>query len=172
MTEPASSRQAAAGLRPRLVVPADIEWIAEAALSWARTTRWVLKGMTPSPEMLSRLLWEDVTVQQILVDSAGPAALIQLHDVDFQSGYGYLGLVVRPPAYAELEALIAAFIQGCFADFPLRKLYIDMLEDVCSQLLEVVGSEPTLEARLEDHERLREGVFLDRSIYAFMRPGQ
>jgi hypothetical protein len=154
-----------------MVVPPDGDWISEAAFSWLRTHRWSYQGRTPTPEMIGRLLWDGVMVQEVVEDdNRRPVCLTQLYRVVLQSGYGYLGLLASHGHTGDLGPFVDRFCRGVFRDFPLRKLYVEVLADHADLVIGAVGSPTRLEATLMQHERVDEETYMDLRIYSIRRP--
>jgi RimJ/RimL family protein N-acetyltransferase len=132
--------------------------------------RWRRRGQTPGPDAISRVLWDGVVAQYSLHSGHGVSGLIQLYDVDFRSGHGYLSLMLDPIGWESDGARRATmgFIERSFSDFPLRKLYIQALETDEAVWRQTLGEWLTLEGRLSDHERSG-GEYKDLLIFAIDR---
>lgn len=107
------------------VRPADVEWVARAIDSWDCSSRWSLRGQTPSPEQMQRLLWDQVYLQKALRTDAGAAAgLLQLVDLDLHDGIGRLGLLLDRARMTSLAPGVEDFLRLSFRNFPLRKICV------------------------------------------------
>jgi len=162
------------GCSRRALTGGDLEWVSAAIYSWPATYRWSLRGLTPSPDSVHRLMWEGVAVQYAAVDGAGrPMGLMQLHQVDLQSAFAYLSLMLAPaPIGLEdpTRAVLEDFVAQVFRDFPLRRLYIEILEDEVEQTLGRLTPTADLHARLSDHERRGPDEYVDLLIFGLTRP--
>lgn len=133
-----SPPQSLIGVSVRTVNPGDSPWIESASYGRFAPFRWRSRGLTQSPDLLARKLWEDVIAQWVAQsDSAGVLGLLQIHDVDFRNGVGELSLLpVNSPA-ATSESSSEAWHQAVrFAcahgarELNLRILYLRVLAPV------------------------------------------
>jgi hypothetical protein len=107
----------------RLVGPPDLAWIESAAYRPDASWRWRTRGVTLSPDSLSRRLWEGVESQWVAVSpDARPLGLIQLYDVDIRNGNAYLSVLYASDA--ALEGDVAEACGRAFDSFRLRNVYV------------------------------------------------
>ena len=115
------------------------------------------RAATLPPESLSRLLWDGVAVQYVLTNGGAQAVgLLQIHQLDLQSLFAHMSILVAPaPESSEdpLPATANQFIDQVFRDFPLRKIYVEVLDHEVAGTVARLGRPIIEEARLREHER-------------------
>jgi hypothetical protein len=153
----------------RMVTPQDLSWLGEAIYQWPSTYRWSTRGLTLSPDTLSRLLWDGVAVQYVITDERRIAVgLLQIHQLDLQSSFAHLSILAAPQRSTgedPFAPLAHRFITQIFRDFPLRKLYVEVLEDEIPGTVARLGWSATEEARLRQHERRAVDEYCDLVYY-------
>jgi len=143
----------------------DHKWIGAVTELWSSTQRWSLRGRTPSPFLLEKLLQEDVALQRVAwADDDRPVALLQLVDVDLDNGFGHLALLGNPKRPDEVRAALMAFLTVGFQQPQLRKVclmaHADELdvEAFLGDVARKVGS-------LAGHERRGPDDYVDLLLY-------
>jgi hypothetical protein len=148
----------------------DLDWIARALESWSRTQRWSLRGQTPSPAMMRRLVHDHVSLQRVVRHDAGtPVAVVQLADVDGNSGNGQVALLADPHRLAEVRPSLTEFVATVFAETDLRKLCVLAHADELD-VPAVFGPAATPIGRLVAHERRAEDDYADLLLFEIWRP--
>jgi hypothetical protein len=104
------------------VAPLDLEWVDRTIDGGGCTRRWSLRGLTPPLDLLDRLLWEGVVLQQAIRRDGLTVGLLQLVNLDLQNGHAELAVLIAAPAPPGWTSSAAAFVQRAFGSFPLRKL--------------------------------------------------
>lgn len=146
------------------VQPEDPEALFLAWPAAAADVRWRLGGGSPSPRLLSELLAE-VDRQQVLRDNGGQAmGIVQVCEADRVDGVGYLSFML--PSTLSSEPLVLSFARECLELLGLRKLCIQVDEDVLDVL---AGAQPYLRqvGCLVGHTRCAAGRYLDRYVFEF-----
>jgi hypothetical protein len=155
------------GLREALIVyttrpliPTDLNWFPQAVYSWIATYRYSDGGRTLTPETANAMLWRGVLTHSVVLDNA-PVCLMQVSHDDLQNGVADLDVLHEPSADTQqLRAIVTAFLQSAIDAFPLRKVYVRVLEPRRERVLGLLDGFIE-EARFTDHERLSRDMFLD-----------
>lgn len=132
-------------------------------------TRYRLRGATPSPEAFRRLLWDRTLAQLVVVHAAGVAGVVTALEPDLRNGHVHVAVVVAsgaPPGIG-VEGL-ALLVEHLFAEFPLRKVYAEVLGPNLDAFATGVGRLFEVEGRLTAHEYL-DGAFHDMVVLALTR---
>jgi hypothetical protein len=147
----------------------DLDWIARGLETWSRTQRWSLRGQTPSPAMMRRLVHDHVSLQRVVRhDTGSPVAVVQLVDVDGINGNGQVALLADPHRLPELRPSVTEFVETVFAETSLRKLCVLAHEDELD-VPTVFGSAATPIGRLVDHERRSPDDYADLLVFEIWR---
>lgn len=143
------------------VVPSDAAWITESLTHWHVSSRWSMRGQTPSPQMVDARLWHGVVRQHTIRDAGGRAcALVQVAEPDFRNEHATLNLIIDPSYMARLSGPVKYAAERALHDLPLRKLSISYPADqtaieLCIEPIAVASG------RLVDHERYGPDKYVD-----------
>lgn len=168
-------RRRAAGPAHRValtpVTAADTAYLHRLHLEGDALTRYRLRGTTPAPEQLQRVLWEDVLAQFIVRDRAGtPLGLVSCIGADLRNRHAHIAVLADPASRG--TGLMAAgawsFAGYLFSQFDLRKLYAEALESNFEQFRSGAGHRFEVEGRLTEHEYV-DGRFEDLVIVSLTR---
>lgn len=152
----------------RRVLPADVDWVASASVLCPRTQKWNLGGRSPNPDLIRRLLWDRVLVQAVVEVDRSPLSLLQVHDSDLQNGHAKLSVLRSSGDTSDGEVLrsdTGSFLRDLVRDFPLRKLYVEVTQEMEKEVLDHLPVQVKNEGRLREHERLGPGNYSDLCIY-------
>ena len=159
---------------PRLdpVSARDANWLPDALGRWGCSLRWSdVWGQTPSPDGLSRLLWQDVFVQRaVRADGDRTVGLIQASKFRIEDGVADLDLLVDPAYLVAADGVLEEFLSQVFADHPLRKLCLAICSDDLAltphlaRVAQQVGC-------LVEHRRRGRDHFVDINLYEIWADG-
>lgn len=133
---------------------------------------WRSRGTLASPEEFASRIWAGVATQCVAigVSDERPLLWLQCFNLDRENDIASLAvarlsdvLLSRRPATA-----LALFVEYCFTEFALRKLYVEMAEPNAVRIGSTVGPLLVEEARFADHLRVRDQYF-DLIISAIWR---
>lgn len=128
-----------------------------------------LRSSSISPEQFPSFIWDGVLTQSMLVDGATgePFGLATIYGANFRHGFAYLGVWSVPSEHRSGRAFLAlrAFINNAFTDFPIRKLYAEVLTPNFKQFSGLAGRLFDEEGVLRDHEFVR-GGYVDLHLLA------
>jgi hypothetical protein len=119
--------------------------------------------------MLKQMLWDRVELQQIAkTDSGEVVSLMQVANLNLDSGYGTLELLIHPMHVHALDPTFSEFVDRAFRDYPIRKLCLSAVEDelVVPACLQAMAR---LAGRLARHERRNDSVYVDVAFYEIWR---
>ena len=127
--------------------------------------------MTPAPESFHRFLWDKVLTQFVVCTHSGDlVGLVSCLEPDFRNRYGYLAAVTDPARDGDglvVEGM-AVLISYLFAQFDLRKLYLESLESNFSRFASGASRVFDIEGRLRGHEYV-DGCYQDFIVAAIWR---
>lgn len=157
-------------LRP--LTAADYDVVYRAEMDPATVQLYRHRGYTPSPDAFIQSLWSGVLTQHVIASASDhqPVGLVTAYNADLRDGYAYISAIVFPAFRGlgwPLEGL-RLMISNLFDNFPLGKLYANVLEPNMSQFGVGAMRLAKVEARLGSHA-LVEGARVDRLTLALYR---
>lgn len=133
--------------------------------------RWRYRGSPPRPDRFVQELWDGVLAQFIIEQASGdrPTGFALAYNPNLRSGYCYVGIVVEPSAgFGTGVEAFESLTEYLFEQWPLRKLYIEAIDDNAHAFQSAIGRWLHLEGTLRDHERVH-GRFADLLILSLDR---
>jgi len=134
-----------------------------------------MAGRTPvavAPERFPDRLWAGVVSQFVIVSTEDETivGIVSLAGVDYANGHARLDVKLRPDSLDESWALegVELYVDHVFNSFALRKLYLEMSDDMLDRLGRVFEQELMVEGRLAGHSYVA-GNYVDTVIGAFYR---
>lgn len=156
-------------LRP--VIPADYELFYVVEMD-PRNRLHRFRGATMSPEDYVRQIWTGTLCQYTVVSKATgePLGLVTAFSADMRNQHCRVAALLLPEFVQEAWPVegISLFVDHLFSNFPLRKIYGDVLEPNLAQFASLLGSSFSEEGRLEEHEYI-DGKFVALVIIAIYR---
>jgi hypothetical protein len=139
----------------RSVGPEDYQALRGLETSSDMSTRWRLRGQTPSPEQWAQSLWNGVLAQFIVMETktSKPMGLVAVYRPNFQEGHAYLA-AGRFDLNEQTPVMIfgvAMFLEYVFSCWDFRKLYMELPEFNYPQFQSGLGKFFEVEGRLRDH---------------------
>jgi RimJ/RimL family protein N-acetyltransferase len=160
-------RRARVGLRP--LRPADYDTLYEAVTLTEGGLFEQFQGQTPSPENFVRALWSGVLVQFVPEQRSKPIGLLVAHGAQLNDGICTVTHVTDEKFSDKAHGdALSQFIEYLFANWELRKLYMEISERRRSSFLVRGGQAFSEEGCLRDHE-FHQGRYWSRYIYALGR---
>lgn len=155
-------------LRP--VCQADYDWLFRLSTTGTHLVHYRLRAMTPAPDSFHRFLWEKVLAQFVVSTHSATVGCVTCFEPDFRNRYAYLAAVADPACNGNglvLEGM-AILISYLFAQFDLRKLYLESLESNFTHFASGASRVFEIEGRLRDHEYI-DGSYEDFVVAAIWR---
>lgn len=151
-----------------IVTPGDLPFMTELYGSGDAIARGRFRALTPSPQALAQLVWEDVLVQFLLRRHGAPVGHMYAYSVSMRHQHCSVGLSTIPEEFNRGVVVreFGQFVSYLFAQFPLAKVYAYVLE--CNDR-GFGRSAFGLEGKLRSHEFV-DGEWVDLLIYAATRP--
>jgi hypothetical protein len=147
----------------------DLDWIADVSETWQRSYRWSLRGRSPTPDLVGGLVFHDVELQSVAItDRRAPIGLLQVSEVNAESGYGRLDLLVDGGHRDALREPLAGFVAGALRRLALRKLCLQAVDGELDVEAHLAGSACTV-GRLVGHERRGDDEYADLLVYEIWR---
>jgi hypothetical protein len=156
------------GYEPRPVTELDHEWVLGVVEDWDVSNRWSLGGRSPSPQLIAALLGRGVAFQVALWGPGGPAGVVQVCDVNPDSGYGSLGLLIEPGAPAAISRVLISSVAEAMDQLSLRKLWLGIERDALD-IEARLGPAARCVGRFADHVRRAQDDYADLVIYEVWR---
>lgn len=151
-------------LRP--LTPVDAQLLYHHELGEDASLSWRFQGVTPSPEVHARSLWENVLATFVVTgsDTGSPLGVVSLYNPSLDGGVAFLAAMSLPNGKATGLVVegCGVFLNHCFWRWPLRKVVIDANADSVRQYESVVGRLFKEEGRLRDFAAVSHGEFVDR----------
>jgi len=158
-------------LRP--VAPPDEEFFRRIETDPDIGPRYRLRGTTPSPENYHQSLWVGVLSQQVICasDDLTPFGLACAFNADLRNGHCRLALVLTPRAQTLRYPLRGAgqFVDYLFATFPLRKVYMDVMEWNVPLLDSILETGLAQEEGVLRQLEFMDGAYRDSHIWSISR---
>ncbi|MGH9228354.1 MAG: GNAT family N-acetyltransferase [Acidimicrobiales bacterium] len=156
----------------RAVEASDFDFLWKLVNDAESTIRWRFRGTSPSPQELQALLWNGVLSQFIVTgaDSGRAVGLLTAFDTDLANGVTHLSILLEERARGRgwpLEA-VPLFLDHLFANWPLRKVYLETIEFNAITFRRGVARIFEEEGRLREHEHYL-GRYWDVFIMALTR---
>ncbi len=166
------SAQAQSRVRLREVLPDDFEPIYRASANPRSGFRWRFKGSTPSPEVVSATLWDNVLCQ-FIVEGANDGhryGLVTAYNADHVNQTVWFAILRLSQRRAEGETFegLFHFLEYLFRNWQFRKIYCEIPGYNESMLVGIGQEIAAEEARLIDHE-FKNGQFWDQITLAIHR---
>jgi len=171
LTEPSVAlkleRRARVALRP--LRPTDYDALYEVVTLTEGGLFERFQGQTPSPEDFVRGLWAGVLVQFVPEKGSKPIGLLVAHSANLNDGICTVTHVAdeKFPDRAHSEAL-SQFVEYLFANWQIRKIYMEVSERQRSSFLARGGHRFSEEGCLRDHE-FHQSRYWSRYFYALGR---
>lgn len=134
-----------------------------------------MAGRTPvavAPERFPDRLWAGVVSQFVIISSADETivGIVSLAGVDYANGHARLDVKLRPDALDEPWAMegLELYIDHVFNSFALRKLYVEVGDDMLTRLAAAFENDLVIEGRLVGHSYVA-GTYVDTVIGAVYR---
>lgn len=159
-------------VRIRPVTAEDEPYLFHLATCPENLTRWRFRGRTPSWEEFRHSLW-DRTLCQFVIEtktSARPVGHVVAYRPDLDNGWVYLAILGDPQCRGLGWPLEGGrlTIDHLFANWPLRKVYVETLEFNAQTMATGLAAAGTAEARLKRHDFF-DGRWWDLLVYALDR---
>lgn len=140
-------------LRP--IVAPDLDFLYSLAVDPRTAVLSKYRGRVPDPATFGRDIWVGVHAQYMieLASNREPIGYTSSYGYSDQ-GYCYLGLWAKPEAWRTGLAVegAAIFVDYLFANWPLRKIYCEMLDVAAESIGSGIGRYLVEEGRLREHE--------------------
>ncbi len=159
-------------LRP--VGPRDYDFLFSIGTAPENIHRWRFRSAPPSPDQFAQTLYQGVLVQYLGVrrSDAKPIGLASLYNADLRSGTAWLSTILAPAFEAQGWALemVGLFLRYCFDSWPLRQIYMEMLEFNYERIAAGRGRLFEVEGCLKEHEFL-DGKYWHKYFLTIRRAG-
>jgi RimJ/RimL family protein N-acetyltransferase/acyl carrier protein len=158
-------------VRLRPVMVEDEPYLAALHVWGDALVRFRLRGRTPSPEGMRRLLWEEILAQFIVTCRDGRrVGVVSAFELDARNRTVHLAVIEDPEWVGSGLALegVAVFLSYLFAQFDLRKVYAECLADNYAAFASGAGRVFDVEGRLREHEYV-DGRYEDVYLLAVER---
>ncbi len=132
--------------------------------------RWKYRGTTPSPEQVWKDCHEGVLCTfTITLAGDRPIGLVSAYGAS-RAGYCYVATVLCPSFVGSGLGLLstAMFLDYLFANFPLRKIYLEIGAYNLSQMVNLLNRFFDFEGKLAEHEYFS-GRYHDLLIFSMTR---
>jgi hypothetical protein len=149
----------------------DYPSLSRLELSNPLSIRWRLRGTTPGPEQWAVSLWQSVLAQVLVIDRQRdkPIGICRLYAPNFQDGYAYFGAAKFEDGPSPLFlAGIAIFFECVFANWDLRKLYLEVPEYNYPQFASAAQELFVLEGVMREHT-FYDGRYWDQLLLTLYR---
>jgi RimJ/RimL family protein N-acetyltransferase len=161
---------AAVGLRP--VVAGDYGWMFALEMDPETLPFYRHRARTPTFDDYVRSISSGVLAQFVIfrLDDSQPVGLVAAYGADLRNGHARIAAILGPAfrkAGWPLEG-IRLFVRYLFDEFPLRKLYADVLDPIAASTGLARGDLGVLEARYVEHEYV-DGEWIDLLTFAVFR---
>lgn len=149
--------------------PSDYEWLYRLAHEAGTHSRYRNRGQVVRPEAFGETLWNGVLVQFVVeaTRDSMKLGLVSFYGVDHRNGTCNVAVLADPVARGNgwpAEGFVTA-MSFVFRNWPIRKIYGDVIEPNVDQFKSAFGSLFVQEGCLKAHELL-DGHYLDVHILA------
>lgn len=157
-------------LRPPL--PEDYRNLYMQDLSPEFGPRWRFKGSTPGYEAWTQALWANVLVQFLVTDRLSGEVVGRVVAANPNLSNGHCSFSVAKSRRSDMTLRIldgaVLALEYLFRSFPIRKVYMQVMEYNLAQMERGLGLIAIEEGRLRQHEWLN-GMYWDEVHYAIYR---
>ena len=112
-------------------------------------------GATPSPEQVSRAMWDSVLAQFVVSSrrTQEPIGLFVVASPNFRDGFAYLSAIARPDLHGSGRMVEGVMVgtNYAFATWPFRKLYMEVASFNLTPFRSALDRYLVEEGRLRDH---------------------
>ena len=164
----ADERRSPLGVWLKPLTGSDLEFAHLLAASPESGRYWKFRGATPSPEVLSRVMFDGFYCQYVVMHSGGArCGIAGLYNVNLASRFGYLHALSVPRNASATRTLVGAAIVAdlAFRVWGFRKLYVEGPEPSLGAVGPALSRVAHEEGRLAQHEMF-EGTYVDHVTYA------
>jgi RimJ/RimL family protein N-acetyltransferase len=140
----------------RAVNPSDYDVLYRWALHPANILQWRYRGKTPPPEEFAPMMWRGVLTEFMVTNTrtGEPVAMVQAYDPETRGNTIHFALLIAPEHQSKGWVIDGAimFLAYLFETWPLRKVYLEMVEFNFERVRSGIGHWFEVEGCLKDHD--------------------